>query len=129
MRAVHLLRRAGREFVRNLIWMLAVFGPLAAILVPTAHLPLLGVLAFVVVSVSVMAAILTMLVLWSGVDGEVPLGADGLRWSERGNPPPDQSHPGIYGGGSHGAYGGAEYSGGHGGGEFGGGGDGGGGGR
>ncbi|MDQ5827256.1 MAG: hypothetical protein M3441_24100 [Chloroflexota bacterium] len=43
--AVHLLKRVGREFVRNLLWMLVVFGPLATILVPAAHFPVMRVLA------------------------------------------------------------------------------------
>ena len=47
MRAANLLKRAGREFVKNLAWMLAVLGALGAILVFATQLPLLGVLAFV----------------------------------------------------------------------------------
>jgi hypothetical protein len=53
--------------------MLLVFGPLAAILVPAANLSLLGVLAFAIFSVSVLAAILTGVVLWSDAHDETAL--------------------------------------------------------
>jgi hypothetical protein len=70
----HLLKRAGREFVRNLIWMAVVFGLLATILVAATDLPLVGVLAFVGVCVAVMAAIMTVVVLGSGAHDESRLG-------------------------------------------------------
>jgi hypothetical protein len=38
----HLLKRASREFVRNVLWMLGGFGLLGAILVFATQLPLLG---------------------------------------------------------------------------------------
>ena len=66
MRDGHLLKRAGREFVNNLAWMLVVFGSLGAILVFATQLPLLGVAAFVGIFASAMAAIVTVGVLWSG---------------------------------------------------------------
>ena len=69
MRDGHLLKRAGREFVNNLAWMLVVFGSLGAILVFATQLPLLGVAAFVGIFASAMAAIVTVftvLALWSG---------------------------------------------------------------
>ncbi len=66
MRGVHLLKRAGREFLRNLIWMAVVFGPLATILIVGAGLPLLGAWPFVGIFVSVIAAITTVLTLWRG---------------------------------------------------------------
>jgi hypothetical protein len=72
--AGHLLKRAGREFVRNLMWMLAVFGAMGAVLVFATQLPLLGVAAFVGISVSVMAAIVTVGALWSGARDETSLG-------------------------------------------------------
>jgi hypothetical protein len=74
MRDEHLLKRASREFAKNLIWMAVVFGSLAAILVAATDLPLVGTMAFVGVSVGVMASILTMGVLWSGAPDETPLG-------------------------------------------------------
>jgi hypothetical protein len=40
MRDGHLLKRAGREFVRNLLWMAVVFGSLAAILAAVTELSL-----------------------------------------------------------------------------------------
>jgi uncharacterized membrane protein YgcG len=73
MRTVSLPKRASREFLRNLLWMLLVFGPVALILVPAANLSLLGVLAFVVFSVSVLAAIFTGVVLWSDAHDETAL--------------------------------------------------------
>ena len=69
MRDGHLLKRAGREFVNNLAWMLVIFGSLGAILVFATQLPLLGVAAYVGISASAMAAIVTVftvLALWSG---------------------------------------------------------------
>jgi hypothetical protein len=71
---VPLLKRAGREFVRSLAWMLGVFGLLGAILVFAKQLPLLGVAAFVSAFASVMAAIATVVVLWSGAPDGTPLG-------------------------------------------------------
>ena len=66
MRDGHLQKRVGREFVNNLAWMLALFGSLGAILVFATQLPLLGVAAFVGIFASAMAAIVTVLALWSG---------------------------------------------------------------
>jgi hypothetical protein len=74
MRDGHLLNRWGREFAKNLIWMAVVFGSLAAILVAATDLPLVGMMAFVGVSAAVMAAIVTVVVLWSGARDETPLG-------------------------------------------------------
>jgi uncharacterized membrane protein YgcG len=70
MRDGHLLKRAGREFVRNLIWMAVVLGSLAAILVAATDLSLVGAMTFVGASVAVMAAIMTVVVLWSGAHDE-----------------------------------------------------------
>ena len=66
----YLLKRAGREFVRNLIWLLVVFGLLGAILVVATQLPLLGVAAFVGIFASGMAAIVAVVTLWSGAHDE-----------------------------------------------------------
>jgi hypothetical protein len=76
-----LLRRVGREFVRNLLWMGVVFGSLGAMLAAATDLSLVGVLAFVGVSVVVLAAIVTWEVLspptssWSGPRDETRLGS------------------------------------------------------
>ena len=43
----HLLKRAGREFAKNLLWMAVVLGSLAAILVAATDLPLAGLIFFV----------------------------------------------------------------------------------
>jgi len=56
--------------VRNLIWVLVVFGPLATLVLFAAGISLLWALAFVVVSMSIMAAILAVLQLWSGAYDE-----------------------------------------------------------
>jgi hypothetical protein len=66
----HLLRRAGREFVKNLLWMGVVFGLLAAVLVVATNLPLVGTMAFVGVFVAVAAAVVTVVVIWSGAYDE-----------------------------------------------------------
>jgi hypothetical protein len=79
--AGYLLKRAGREFVRNILWLLAVFGALGAILVFATQLPLVGVAAFVGNSVSAMAAIVTVVALWSGAQDETSLS--------------DHSYPGV----------------------------------
>ena len=70
MRSVHLLKQASGEFVKNIIWMLVVFRLLAATLVFGVGLPLLGVAVFVGVFASVMAAMATVVVLWSGAHEE-----------------------------------------------------------
>ncbi len=66
----HLLRRAGREFVRNLIWMGVVSGLLAAVLAAATDLSLVGTMAFVGVCVAVVAAVVTVVVIWSGAYDE-----------------------------------------------------------
>ena len=70
----HLLRRAGREFLRNLIWMAVVFGSPAVILATVTDLYLVGVSAFVGASVTVLAAFVTVGALWSGAPDEPRLG-------------------------------------------------------
>jgi hypothetical protein len=70
MRDGHLLKRAGREFAKNLLWMAVVLGSLAAILVAATDLPLAGVIFFVGVFAAVMAAIVTVVVIWSGAYDE-----------------------------------------------------------
>jgi hypothetical protein len=66
----HLLKRARREFAKNLIWMTVVLGLLAAILVAATDLPPAGVLFFDGVFATVMAAIVTVVVIWSGAYDE-----------------------------------------------------------
>jgi len=68
-RGGHLQKRVGREFARNLIWIFAIFGPLAAFLF-AAGTPLVGLLAFVGICVLPLAAIVTLLALWSGAPDE-----------------------------------------------------------
>ncbi len=70
MRAVQLLKRAGREFVRNLIWMGVAFSPLAAIVIFATNITLVGALPFVGIFVCAVAAIVTVLTLWSGAHDE-----------------------------------------------------------
>jgi hypothetical protein len=69
----HLLKRAGWEFAKNFVWMAVVFGGLAAFLVAGSDLSLIGVMAFVGVCVAVMAAIITVVALWSGARNETAL--------------------------------------------------------
>jgi hypothetical protein len=69
----HLLKRAGREFAKNIVWMAVVFGSMAAVLAAATDLSLIGLMAFVGVSVAVMAAIVTV-VLWSGAHDEPRFG-------------------------------------------------------
>lgn len=73
----HLLRRAGREFVKNLLWMGVVFGLLAAVLVVATSLPLVGTMAFVGVCVAVAATVVTVVAIWSGASGSPPARSDG----------------------------------------------------
>jgi predicted signal transduction protein with EAL and GGDEF domain len=66
----HLLKRAGREFAKNLLWMAVVLGSLAAILVAATDLPLAGTIFFVGVFAAVMSAIVTVVAIWSGAYDE-----------------------------------------------------------
>ncbi len=95
----HILKRAGREFVKNLAWTLAVLGALGAILVFATQLPLLGVLAFVGIFASVMAALVTLVVLWSGAPDETPLSGSGHPYP---GVPPSGSDIGLGSGGGGG---------------------------
>jgi hypothetical protein len=70
MRDGHLLKRASREFAKNLLWMAVVFGLLAAVLAAATNLPLVGTMAFVGVCVAVVAAVVTVVVIWSGAYDE-----------------------------------------------------------
>jgi uncharacterized membrane protein YgcG len=112
MRTVSLLKRASREFLRNLLWMLLVFGLLGAILVFATQLPLLGVAIYIGIFASVLAAIVTGVALWSGAHEEKFLSGHN---HHPGTPP---SGGAYHGSGGHGT--------GHGGWDGGGGGDGGG---
>jgi hypothetical protein len=71
----HLMKRVGREFVKNAIWMVVVFGALGAILVAATDLPLVGVTVFVGAFVAVLAAIMTGVAFWSGAhEDTTPVG-------------------------------------------------------
>jgi hypothetical protein len=86
MRDGHLLRRAGREFGKNLLWMAVVLGLLVAVLVAATDLSLVGTMAFAGVFAGVMAAIVTVVVIWGGADDETTrLGGPGYPGS-----PPDR---------------------------------------
>ena len=69
----HLMQRAGREFAKSLLWMVVAFGVLGAVLVAATELPLVGVMAFVGVSGTVVATIVTVVVIWSGARDETSL--------------------------------------------------------
>jgi hypothetical protein len=86
MRDGHLLGRAGREFGKNLLWMAVVLGLLVAVLVAATDLSLIGTMAFAGVFAAVMAAIVTVVVIWSRApDGTTRLGGPGYPGS-----PPDR---------------------------------------
>jgi ABC-type long-subunit fatty acid transport system fused permease/ATPase subunit len=75
MRDGHLLKRAGREFANNFIWMAVVLGLLVAVLAAATDLSLVGTMAFAGVFAAVLAAIVTVVVIWSGApDGTTRLG-------------------------------------------------------
>jgi hypothetical protein len=120
MRDGHLQKRAGRDFVNNLAWMIALFGALGAVLGFATQLPLLGVAAFVGIFASAMAAIVTVGVLWSGAYEDTSPGG-GHRYP---GPPPVGGSGAWLGGRWHGGGGGAGggWDGGGGGGDGGGGG-------
>jgi uncharacterized membrane protein YgcG len=69
-----LLRRAVREFAKNLAWMVVAFGALGAILVAATDLPLVGAMAFVGAAAAVLAAIVTGVVIGSNAHDETPIG-------------------------------------------------------
>ena len=86
----HLIRRAGREFANNLLWIIVAFGALATIFVAATDLPLLGTMAFVGAAAAVMAAIVTGVGLGINAHDETPVGAEwrlarwrGLGWRRR----------------------------------------------
>src|SRR3712207_4042374 len=87
MRAGHLLKRAGREFGRNLIWMVVAFGPLTAVLIFAPNITLLGAWPFVGIFVSSVAAPLTVLTLWSGAHDETLLSGNSQSDGTRKRPP------------------------------------------
>ena len=70
MRDGHLLKRTGREFAKNLIWMAVVSGVLAAVLAAATDLSLVWTMPFVGFFVAIGAAIVTVVVIWSGADDE-----------------------------------------------------------
>ncbi len=70
MRDGHLLKRASREFAKNLLWMAVVLGLLVAVLAAATDLSLVGTMAFVGVFAAAMAAIVTVIVIWSGAYDE-----------------------------------------------------------
>ncbi len=98
MRDGHLMRRAGREFAKNLLWTAGAFGILAAIVVASTSLPLVGAMAFVgtaAAAAAVLAAIWTALVLVT----ETPIGGGAAHhpgWS----PGPGRDRGGWDGGGA-----------------------------
>jgi hypothetical protein len=91
----HRLKRAGREFAKNLAWMLGVFAALGAILVFATALPLLGVLAFVGIFASGLAAMVTVVALWSGAYDETFLSGR----NDSGSSPEGGGLEGWHGGG------------------------------
>src|SRR3712207_751376 len=99
MRVGHLLKRAGREFGRNLIWMVVAFGPLAAVLIFAPNITLLGAWPFVGIFVSALAAPLTVLTLWSGAHDETLLSGNSRTGHESGHHSGGTYYPGFLDGG------------------------------
>ncbi len=91
----HLLQRVGREFVKNAIWMVVVFGALGAILVAATDLPMVGVMVFVGAFVAVLAAIMTGVAFWSGAREDTSPGGGHRATlnSPGGSPGGGNSHP------------------------------------
>ena len=102
----HLLRRAGREFVRNLIWVLVAYAPLAAILAFGANTPLRGVLILGGIFVPATAAFVTVVVLRGDASDEVVLRGDGRTWGESGYHSGGTYYPDFLDGGGGGGDGG-----------------------
>jgi uncharacterized membrane protein YgcG len=100
MRARRSRKRAGKEFVRSLIWVLMAYASLAAILVFGANTPLGGVLIFGGIFVPVTAAFVTVLVLRANAGDEVLLRGDGRTWGESGHHSGGTYLPGFLDGGT-----------------------------
>jgi uncharacterized membrane protein YgcG len=88
MRARRSRKRAGKEFVRNLIWVLVAYAPLAAILAFGANTPVRGVLIFGGIFVPVTAAFVTVVVLRADA-------GDGRTWGESGYHSGGTYYPGF----------------------------------
>jgi uncharacterized membrane protein YgcG len=95
MRARRSRKRAGKEFVRSLIWVLVAYASLAAILVFGANTPLAGVLLFGGTFVPVTAAFITGVVLWADAGDQVILRGDGRTWGESGHHSGGTYYPGF----------------------------------
>ena len=98
--------------MRNLIWVLVAYAPLAAILVFGANTPLRGALIFGGIFVPVTAACVTGVVLWSDAGDEVLLRGDGRTWSESGHHSGGTYYPGFLDGGAGDGSGGGDGGGG-----------------
>jgi hypothetical protein len=114
MRAGRARKRAGKRFVRNLIWVFVAYVPFGAVLALGSDTTLRGVLVFGGIVVPVVAAFVTVVMFKADASDEA-----------------SEVPPAVYNpGGNHDAIGGGQYSaGGWDGGGFDGGGDGGGGSR
>jgi uncharacterized membrane protein YgcG len=112
MRAGRSRKRVGKEFVRNLIWVLVAYAPLSAILAFGANTPLRGVLIFGCIIVPVTAAFVTGVVLWTDAGDEVLLRGDGRTWGESGYHSGGTYYPGFLDGGAGDGSGGGDGGGG-----------------
>jgi hypothetical protein len=96
----YLLQRAGRKFVRNLVWWAVFFGvPVAILAAAVANFYLVGVLAFVGACVTVFAAIMTVGELWSGAPDEPTLGSHDDTPSQYPEPNSHDAYPSNWHGG------------------------------
>ncbi len=99
MRARRSRKRAGKEFVRNLTWVLVAYAPVAAILVSGANTPLRGALIFGGICVPVTAAFVTAVVPWSDAGDDALLRGEGRTWGESGYHSGGTYYPGFLDGG------------------------------
>jgi hypothetical protein len=101
-KTVQLLKRAGREFGKNLLWLSAAFSPLTALVIFATSITLLGALPFLAIFVSVMAALVTVLTLVSSAHDETLLSGH----KHHPGAPPDRSGDWADGGSGDGGSGG-----------------------
>ncbi len=106
MWAVHLLKRGVRKFMRDLFWIFVAFAPLAVILIYFANLPLVMALPYLGIFVFVIAAISTVLELWSGAQDGAFLSANRGMSPENAHSSGGAYYPGFLDGGGGGDGGG-----------------------
>jgi hypothetical protein len=97
-------KRAGKEFVRNLIGAFVVYAPVAAFLTLWPVAPLGGVLIFGGIFLPAVAALITVAGVWAGRDTEAHDGDYDRLWGDGGyhyRDYPGSGEGGWYDGGGH----------------------------